>query len=198
VQPSRVADLRYRPTNIYLKDSVIPPGLKRVAVLPITTVSATETFQAGADLLQQYLGPELEKTKHFDLVVISPVQLRQWTGKDHWRADEALPQDLFDKIREGCGCEGVFFAQLTSYHPYQPVAVGWKLRLVEVDGKETLWSADEVLDAGNAQVANAARYYSGRQIYNEGPLDDPSAILGSPSRFGQYTLSALLATLPAR
>jgi hypothetical protein len=92
----------------------------------------------------------------------------------------------------------VFFAQLIRYHPYQPVAVGWKLALCQPGESKPVWAADEVFDAGDAEVANAARQYSGRQVYIEGPLDDPAAILGSPSRFGQYSLSALLATLPQR
>jgi hypothetical protein len=167
-------------------------------VLPITTVSDTETFKHGAENLQQILGPELEKTKLFDVVVVSGEQLRQWTGQEAWRADEPLPPNFFAELREGCGCDAVFFAQLIRYHPYQPVAVGWKLALCRPGEPKPIWAADEVFDAGDAEVANAARRYSGQQVYIEGPLDDPAAILGSPSRFGQYSLSALLATLPPR
>jgi hypothetical protein len=198
VQPTHVVDLRYRPDNYYRKGPVLDPRVKRVAILPVTTVSVSESFTAGAELLQQYVGPELEKTKRFDLVVVSPDQLRLWTGRASWRADDVLPADFFKKLRDGCACDAVFFTQLTRYQPYQPVAVGWKLALVQVEGGQILWAADEVLDAGDAVVANAARAYSGQHVHIEGPLDDPAAILGSPSRFGQYSLSALLATLPAR
>ncbi|MGD1085892.1 MAG: hypothetical protein ABSA47_14240 [Verrucomicrobiota bacterium] len=198
IDPAHLADLHYKPSNYYSKSKVLDPAIRRVAVLPITTVSDTETFKHGADELQEILGPELEKTKRFDVVVVSGEQLRQWTGQETWQADEPLPPDFFAKLREGCGCDAVFFAQLIRYHPYQPVAVGWKLALCQPGESKPVWAADEVFDAGDAEVANAARQYSGRQVYIEGPLDDPAAILGSPSRFGQYSLSALLATLPQR
>ncbi|MGA3179337.1 MAG: hypothetical protein ABSF38_03220 [Verrucomicrobiota bacterium] len=198
IEPSRIADIRYKPSNIYRPSPVLDPSIKRVAVLPITTVSDTETFKDGAELLQQYLGPELEKTKRFELVIVSSEQLRQWTGQETWRADEALPRNFFDELHEACGCDAVFFAQLIRYHPYQPVAVGWKLSLCQASQLKPIWAADEVFDAGDAEVANAARRYSGQHVHIEGPLDDPAAILGSPSRFGQYSLSALLATLPER
>jgi hypothetical protein len=198
VQPAHVADLHYRPDNFYRRSKVLDPQIKRVAILPVTTVTASETFMAGAELLQQYIGPELEKTKRFDLVIVSPEQLRLWTGQPSWRADDVLPADFFKRLKEGCACDAVFFSQLTRYQPYQPVAVGWKLTLVQVEGGQILWAADEVLDAGDAVVANSARQYSGQHVHIEGPLDDPAAILGSPSRFGQYSLSALLASLPAR
>jgi hypothetical protein len=195
---AHVADIRYQPSNVYRKSKILDPQLKRVALLPITTVSSTETFIAGAQLLQPFVAAELEKAKRFDLVIILPEQLRQWTGQAAWRDDEALPPDFFSRLREGCGCDAVFFAQLTRYYPYQPVAVGWKLSLVEVQGNQIVWKADELFDAGDTIVANAARHYSSEHVHIEGPADDPAAILGSPSRFGQYSLSALLATLPER
>ncbi len=195
---THIVDARYKPSNIYLKSKTLDPQLKRVAVLPITTVSSTETLAAGAQLLQPLLGAELEKTKRFDLVIISPDQLRQWTGQTAWRDDEPLPPDFFSRLREGCACDAVFFTQLTRYFPYQPVAVGWKFSLIQVKDREIVWKADELLDAGDNLVANAARSYSGQHVHIEGPAEDPAAISGSPSRFGQYSLSAILATLPER
>jgi hypothetical protein len=195
---AHVADVRYRPSNVYLKSKTLDPQLKRVALLPVTTVASTETFIAGAQLLQPFVAAELEKTRRFDLVLISPEQLRRWTGQAAWRDDEALPPDFFSRLRDGCGCDAVFFSQLTRFNPYQPVAVGWKLTLVEAEDSQIVWKADELFDAGDTLVANAARYYSNEHVHIEGPADDPAAILGSPSRFGQYSLSALLATLPER
>jgi hypothetical protein len=195
---THVADIRYKPSNVYLKSKILDPQIKRVAVLPIATVSSTETLIAGVQLLQPLLGAELQKTKRFDLVIISPDQLRQWTGQISWRDDEVLPPDFFSRLRDACGCDAVFFTQLTRYFPYQPVAVGWKFSLIQVKERQIIWKADELLDAGDAIVANAARSYSNQHVHIEGPAEDPSAILGSPSRFGQYSLSAILATLPER
>jgi hypothetical protein len=198
---AHVADVRYQPGNVYYKDKskLLEPRIKRVAVLPITTVSSTETFIAGAQLLEPLLFAELGKTKKFDLVLVSQEQLRQWTGQAAALDYEALPLDFFDRLREGCGCDAVFFSQLTRFYPYQPVAVGWKLSLVEAWGNhEIAWQIEDLFDAGDTIVANAARYYSNQHVHIEGPADDPSAILGSPSRFGQYSLSALLAKLPER
>jgi hypothetical protein len=197
IESLHIADILYKPSNIYPgTNTILDPGVKRVAVLPITTVLDTETFKNGAELLQQFLGPELTKTKRFDLVIVTSEELREWTGQTTWRADEPLPLNFFAELREGCGCDAVFFAQLSRFNPYLPVAVGWKLALCQPDQPRPIWAADEVFDAGDAPVANAARRYSGQHAHIDGPLDDPAAILGSPSRFGQYSLSALLNTLP--
>jgi len=47
-------------------------------------------------------------------------------------------------------------------------------------------------------VSNAAKDYYERHLRNEAPSADASMILSSPALFGQYTLAALLETLPGR
>jgi hypothetical protein len=145
------------------------------------------------------------------VVPVSGEQLRQWTGHSKWRADEALPGDFLQQLRAATGCDAVLFCQLIRYQPYEPLAVGWKFCLVEepqtandstLSSKELagriLWSADEVFDAGDVEVANAARAYYSQHLRDEAPVSDSSIVLGSPTRFGQYTLHALFTTLPRR
>jgi hypothetical protein len=189
---------KYAPSNVYRRSPVLDRDIKRVAVLPMTPLLPTEAFQAGIDSLQPVLDAELEKSKRFELIVVTPEQLRRWSGQGTWRADEKLPTDFFERLHEETGCQAVFFDQLTRYEPYQPVAIGWKLTLVVDKDQLIFWSADEVFDAGDDSVANAARAYEGTNITSSSPLPDPNAILSSPSRFGQYTLEALLSTLPQR
>jgi hypothetical protein len=191
-------ETRYKPTNVYKKGLAMDPEVKRVAILPMTTLQPSEAFLAGVDSLQPLLHAELEKAKRFEIIVVTPEQLQNWTGQRVWRADEQLPPDFFERIRDETGCQAVFFNQLTRYQPYQPVAVGWKLTLVFDKEHQIYWAADEVFDAGDDGVANAARAYGSDHIVTQSPIPDPNAILSSPSRFGQYTLHALLATLPQR
>jgi hypothetical protein len=161
--------------------------------------------------LETVLYAELEKSGRFEVIPVSGEQLREWTGQASWRADEQLPLNFLERLRDGTGCDAVMFSQLIRYQPYEPLAVGWKFALVEkretvLDATaapksavpEILWSADEVFDAGDVGVANAARAYYSQHLRNEAPLSDPATVLGSPSRFGQYTLNALFATLPDR
>jgi hypothetical protein len=202
---------RYKPTNIYRRVEVLPPYLRRVAILPLTTPSSTAVLSAGAADLGTVLYAELEKSGRFEVIPVSPEQLRELTGQSSWRADEQLPANLLERLHEGTGCDAILFCQLIRYQPYEPLAIGWKFSLVEkgappkdaattskVPGLQVLWSADEVFDAGDVTVATAARVYYSQHLKNEAPLSDSSTVLGSPSRFGQYTLNALFATLPVR
>ena len=62
---------------------------------------------------------------------------------------------------------------------------------------ETLWAADEVFDAGDPSVSNAARRFQRNQQMSE-PHADSHTVLVSPRMFGQYALASLLATIPGR
>jgi len=208
--PNTVQDMgpRYKPSNFYLRTNALPDQIKRVALLPLVTPTATAFLKAGTETLGPLLCAELEKCKRFEVIPVTPEQLRQWTGRSGWRADEPLPPDFFERVSEATGCDAILFCQLTRYAPYQPLAVGWKFSLVanpppgpasaqEMKDK-ILWCADEVLDAGEPGVSNAARDYYGQHLRNEAPSADASTILSSPTRFGQYTLAALLETMPGR
>lgn len=197
-QPHVPFESRYQPSNIYSKAPVLDPAVKRVALLPMASLISTETFQAGVDSLQPLMRAELEKSKRFEVIVITPEQMRRWTGQGVWKSEDQLPPDFFDRLQEETGCQAVLFNELTRYQPYQPIAMGWKLTLVFSKDHVIYWAADEVFDTGDGSVANAARAYESDHIISQSPLPDPNAILSSPSRFGQYTLYALFNRLPKR
>ena len=210
--PTSVADLgpAYKPTNVYKRENTLPTDLRRVALLPMTTTSPTAFLEAGRDAMEPVLYAELEKTKRFEVIPVTRAQMKQWTGESAWRIDEQFPPDMFQRVREGTGCDAVFFGQLTRYQPYQPIAVGWKFTLVEARASSstnapsaevkglTFWSVDEVLDSGDPGVANAARAYYSQHLRNEAPAADVSTMMSSPTRFGQYAIATLLTSLPDR
>ncbi len=221
--PTSVQDIGpvYKPSNIYLRAATIPGEIRRVAILPVTTTTENTFLQSGAEALEATVLAELIKTKRFEVIPVTREHLMEWSGRIGWRVDERLPQDIFKKIRQATGCDAVLFVQLTRYHPYQPLAIGWKLSLIQtasrsilytsdaataVSGSEPLaqiqsqifWSADEILDAGDPTIARASRAYYADHLSNEAPAADVSTMASSPARFGQYSLFTLLATLPER
>lgn len=204
--PPQVRDFgpAYHPSNVYRRWPTLPVEVRRVALLPLAGTSTTADLQAGIDALEPLVYAELQKSKRFEVVLVTQVQMKQWTGQNLWRTDEQLPADLLQRVREGTDCDAILFCQLTRFQPYQPVSVGWKFSLIEnartLGGAvpQVIWSADEVLDAGDPEVATAARNYYAQHLRNEAASADPSTMLSSPARFGQYTLWTLFSTIPER
>lgn len=188
----------YKPTNVSRAVDRLPPDIRRVAVIPLTAATAGETILAGRDSLEPILQLELSKTRTCEWLIVSREQLRVWTGQAEWSSQDSLPTNFFPVLREKLGCDAVLFSQLTQYRPYKPIAIGWRLDLVECHDAMRLWSLDETYDAGTEPVSNAARRYAQDQVQIAARQPDSTMILISPAQFGQFTLASSLATLPGR
>ncbi|MBX3743697.1 MAG: hypothetical protein KF833_00160 [Verrucomicrobiae bacterium] len=186
------------PGNVFRLEDRLPRGLKRVALLPLA-VHAPEAHRSRIrEGLQPVLAAELGKAGRFEVVTVEAGRLRQWTGQGEWRSTDRLPVDFFERLREETGCDGVLFGEVTEYRAYPPIAVGWRWQLVDTDGPTVWWAVDEVFDAGEPGVAAAARRYQGGRSGGSRSGTDGGDILNSPTRFGRYTASLLVATCPGR
>ena len=188
----------YQPANIYREPGGLPAGFKRVALLPLTLSDSNPAMEAGGVTMDQALRLELQKTHAFELVPVSPGQLRQLTGKAAWKPSDRLPANFFEKLRATTSCDGVLFSHLTRYHPYPPQVVGWRLQLVDATTVRILWSADETFDASQDTVARGAQRYQMEHPAEAAPAASAATVLTSPTRFGQYATATLLGTLPGR
>ena len=184
-----VALASYKPDNVHRGTPSLAPYLRRVAVLPLACGSDTVALEAGRDALQPVLEAELIRTKNFEIVKVTPERLRGRTGRTSWTGEEALSANFFVSLREETDCDAVLFCQLTLFRAYAPLAVGWRMRLVDAHTRQTLWAVDEVFDAAEPEVVRGARRF-------DRETGDGWAILNSPRRFGAYSASAVLATLP--
>ncbi len=188
----------YQPANVYRPVWTLPSHVRRVAVLPLTGDAGAEDFAAGREILEPALQEEVAKIRRFEAVLVTPEELRLRTGQPGWNTRDKLPANLFEMLKAAYGCDAVLFSQVTVFRGYPPLAVGWRLRLVESRGAQTLWAADEVFDAGQTAVVNGARRYQQRQQRDPSAYADSRSILDSPRRFAHYTAGTLLHTLPER
>ncbi len=188
----------YEPKNVYSTFDTLSVGIRRVAVLPPTAIEGLTHLQSGLETMAPILIEELNRTTKFEVVVVTPEQLRAWTGRTHWRAEETLPADFLVKLQKELRCDGVLFSRLTQYRPFPPLAVGWNLKLAEVATEDLVWVVDEVFDANNPRVVNSARRYQLEREQLPWQLSDSRSILNSPSGFGRYAAISIFETLPSR
>lgn len=188
----------YRPENVHCAPDHLASEVRRVAVLPVTYDATRTGLEAGRDLFEPLLSDELIKKNRFELVSVSPEELRRWTGRRSWTAEERLPVDFFKVLQDELGCEAVLFCHLTRFHAYPPLAVGMNLKLVDAHSPMPLWAADEVLDAADPSVVNGARRYQQTREQLPAALADSRSILNSPRGFSRYAAATVLSTLPER
>ena len=186
----------YRPENVFSYPPNLPLHLQRVAILPLACEELHANLPEGCEALNPVLLTELAKLKKFEVVAVNREHLRSRTGRSSWTGTEVLPAEFFDSLQRTYGCDAVLFCQLTVFHAYAPLAVGWRFKMVDTRTRQILWAADEVFDAGQQSVLRgAARYQAAALRPSEA---DGWSIRNSPRQFGQYAAARLLATLPGR
>src|SRR5215831_12993786 len=149
----------YKAENVFSFWGRLSSDIKRVAVLPLACDSRRGELLDGCSLLQPILVTELTKSQRFEVVPAGPELLLNRTGSDSWTAADVLPADFLAQLRSAYGCDAVLFCQLTEFRSYPPLAVGWRMRLVDVRTRMTVWAVDEVFDDGNTAVARGAAQY---------------------------------------
>lgn len=200
--PSKVNDIvtgpGYTPTNIHREADKLPTGLRRVAVLPISADPSDPQARDGSETLPTAILTELARTRLFEIVPVTPEQVFDWTGRPSLASSERLPKGFLERIRSASGADAVLFSRLVSFRAYPPPSIAWNLRLVDLKDGRIWWAAEELFDAGDARILNAARRFQKDFFADSSPDADSRSIASSPRRFAQYSLHALFATLPSR
>jgi hypothetical protein len=188
----------YRPDNVFTYPPKLALNVQRVAVLPLAAETAGQGLPEGCDALSPVLWEQLVKTKKFEVVAVDAGKLRSRTGRANWTGGEALPADFLAFLRREYGCDAVLFTELTAYRAYAPLAVGWRLKLVDAGSGQIIWSADELFDAAHPGVGRAAQRFESH--WPVLPFVYPAnwVAINSPRQFGAYSAAALLGTLPER
>lgn len=189
----RVVGLSYRPTNIHAAEA-LPPHIHRVAMLPL---HAGRFDDAPLDEISANVVDELRRSGRFAPVEISREEMFRLLGVHTLSTQQPIPAELLEWLRRTYQVQAVFQADLTAYRPYQPLQIGWRMRLFEIGPSRLLWAADELFDAGNSNVVAGARRFSQKQVNQDYPLHDSRSSLISPSRFTRYAAFTLFETLPA-
>lgn len=181
--------------NTFNWTPMFPSDLRRVAVLPITCEGRQVEDTDGRDALEPILEAELARTRRFEVVPIRSEELEKRTGRADWCDTDLLPSDLFDWLKNSCGCDAVLFCRLTTFQSYPPLSMGWRMRLVELRSRNTLWAVDEVFDAGQGTPCRQSRL---NQWLGLCPAQTTEEWLqqNSPRRFGQTALAKVFSTLP--
>jgi hypothetical protein len=196
------AETDFQPNNVYVSAAVLPKQVKRVAMLPVTADETYTALHEGREELEPVLTRELIKAKRFEIVRLTPEALRRCTGRADWTAEETLPAEMLGALHDTYGCDAVLFSQLTVFHASPPLAVGWRMKLVDISTGQILWASDEVFHAaGYVAKTPAPAWCSPLTLLAEpepDQLDIEWKMDNSPRLFAEYALAQLLATLPAR
>ncbi|HEX2100301.1 MAG TPA: hypothetical protein VHF69_06550 [Candidatus Synoicihabitans sp.] len=172
------------------------PGIDRVVVLPTADASGKLPTTFAATFDQTWLRA-LQSSQRAEFVGLDRTLYSQITASPSPPASTSiLPHAWAERVKAATEADAALLVDVTQVSPYPPLILGWRLKLVHLPTGEILWAADEVFDAGDPAVARAARRHA--RAGASGRDGDAIAVLQSPSRYGNYTVDALVALLPPR
>jgi hypothetical protein len=152
-----------------LPDKSLP--MRRVAMLPLS--GGGFTAEALRDVTAAVQG-ELSRKTLFEVVPVSGADLEAICGQRQISSVESIPAALLHTLHERLGAEGVLFTDITAFHPYRPVAIGVRAKLVDIGSGAISWACDVVFDS-----------------------DDGGSVLISPARFAKFAANEAFNSLNA-
>lgn len=190
----RLSGPAYAPVNVD-GDEFFNSQFIRVAVLPFARSSAASDFHSE---IESTMLRELRESGRFELIEISEADLYTEFGEGRFPVSNGINGSLVDWLYANYQIDGILFTTITTFRPYKPMVLGIRSQLIDIRGNAILWTADEVFNAGRAEVAMGARKYSQKNLEQRFPLQSSYSALLSPQRFAAYCAHTTYATLPQR
>ena len=168
-------------------------AMRRIAILPVHHARLPGSLLRDIDIA---FNEELSKKAVFEVVPVTRETMEKLVDRREVSSVEQIPGDLFRKLRDQYGVEGVMFNDLTHYSPYRPVCIGVRSKLVDIETGGIHWASDLMLDSGNANVSAAARAYQKVLCKDNFPIEgDGGTVLLSPRLFAQFAAFSNYASL---
>jgi len=184
----------FTPTNIYPVER-LPLHFTRVALLPCFHEDPDSPVLEFCD---QIFHQELSQERIFEIVKLSPEDLKNIFGTRRVSSTRNLPANFLKIIESQTGANGVMFIDLDSYRPFRPMSLGVRSKLVDLKTGEFMWAIDETFDAGHASVIVGASQFQETSQVRALSNKTNGSVLHSPRNFTKYVASTVFSTLPKR
>jgi hypothetical protein len=183
----------YVPAN-HAGDRILPPGLNRVVLLPVSG-GAIASAESTA-MLDLVAATALQEQNRFEVVPMTREDCALHFHQGDISSVSALPANFMAVIRRDYNADAVILVDVTVYSGYQPLALGLRAKLAMTDDAHLVWTFDNVFSADNAAVAGSATRYLQQREEAGLPSELDQVTLESPTRFATYAAAAMFATLP--
>ena len=185
----------FTPRN-FTGDKILSASIRRVLVMPIYGGGVAEAGPTPA--LDDVLIGALQKQARFEVVALSREDCQRRIGRPEIASVALLPNGFLDELGKAYGVDAVLFVDLTIYHPYGPLALGFRAKLATVNEVRLIWSFDDAFSLANPNVVNSVHRYAHDAGSTQSPVDMTLGTLQSPRRFAAYAADAMFDTLPPR
>jgi len=174
----------------YLNPSADLTSIGRVAVVELYNDSS---YPQMSSEVTESLFNALQKKQVFGLTIVKQ-------NDPSWRSlrldlDTSYSHEQIRSMRETLKCDGVLIGTITKFRPYPHMAVGLRMRLLDLRDGRLVWAIEQVWDITDKKTEHQIRkYYSSEKNLSSVPLQEHLAAV-SPMEFIKYVSFEVAETL---
>jgi hypothetical protein len=179
-------------------------------VITISGCAELHNFFTNYHLDNEYAHPDFRKFKLHDIGLVSlkndteikkditgaaTKQLVIELNKRGWYVVHMIKQEDLASPEKLQSIDAVLVGNIIDYRDVEPLKFGMKLALIDINTKETIWSAQELFDASNPQMLNNIKNYYSYKDSKTTPIIGYKLYTVSINKFMEYACSRLVDTL---
>jgi hypothetical protein len=155
--------------------------LGRVALVEMD--SSSDSAEIGAAITDA-LFLEAQKKQVFGVMVVHRDEPTWHSLQENLDSLQALRQ--LAAVRAALGCNGLLVGTVTRYQPYPHMAVGLRLKLLDLTDGQLLWGLEQVWDSSDKSIQKRVKaYLKDQQRSGQSPLRE-ELVLVSPINFCKF------------
>jgi hypothetical protein len=176
--------------HYYLDPNKDLSRIGRVAIVELDNDSSYPAIRADAT---EALFKALQKKQVFGLTLVHQ-------SDPAWRSLQLNPKstytlDQFGTIRKALRCDAVLTGTITEYHPYPHMAIGLRLKLVDLTDGQLIWALEQVWDSADKTTEYRIRGYFHTELRSGfAPLHE-KLVAVSPLKFIKFVAFEVAQTL---
>jgi len=165
-------------------------ALGRVALVELDDKSGYPAISAD---LTKALFVALQKKQIFGVTIV-PHDDPEWRGlQENLDSLQALQKLL--TMRETLKCNGLLVGTITEYQPYPRMAIGLRLKLLDLTDGQLLWGLEQVWDTADRNIEKRIKaYFRGELRSGVASLREELVIVSS-LKFGKFVAYEVAETL---
>jgi hypothetical protein len=170
-----------------------PSAMAGIASICLVEPHNNTTYPQISGQVTECLYQAIQKKHLFNLSV-----LRQ--TEPAWKNLPILPDSVYtfeqlSATRKILGVDAVIIGAVTSYSPYPNMAIGIKLKMIDLRDARVCWTIDHVWDTADKTTESKLKKYFDRQLRGDySPLNEQLAVLSSLNflKFVTYDIAETL------
>jgi hypothetical protein len=166
--------------------------LRRLGRVALLEVDNTSGYPEIAGAVTNALFLEMQKTQVFGLMVVHRDDPAWRSLQENLDSLQGLQQ--LETAREALRCNGLLVGTVTRYEPYPHMAVGLRLKLLDLTDGQLLWALEQVWDSSDRDIQGRIKTYlaEDRKTGNS-PLREELVIV-SPLNFCKFVAHEVAGT----